>query len=245
MDLYFQGLAALNKGVNPENMVQARSFFKRAVALDPNNLDALLGVGRVDYTVGGAFLSNDRDARLAAAEATIAKVLSQRPNDALAHEIMGGVLIRPAARPRDRRIGAGTGVGSEFGDSSWRHRPRRAYRGSPRRNRAHEKEALRLSPRDSFAWRWLHFVGAAKMTLGADEEAVALFRRSIEINRTIPLTHFFLAAALANLDRLEEAQSEVKAGLALDPGFTSAAFKRGAEADPPLEGMRKAGVPEG
>ena len=73
-------------------MAQARGFFERAVALDPNNLDALLGVGRVDYSVGGAFLSNDRDARLAAAETTIAKVLSQRPNDALAHEIMGGVL---------------------------------------------------------------------------------------------------------------------------------------------------------
>ena len=92
MDLYFQGLASLNRGVNPANMAQARGFFERAVALDPNNLDALLGVGRVDYTIGGAFLSDDRDARLAAAETTIAKVLSQRPNDALAHEIMGGVL---------------------------------------------------------------------------------------------------------------------------------------------------------
>ena len=81
MDLFFQGLASLNRGVNPANMAQARGFFERAVALDPNNLDALLGVGRVDYTIGWAFLSDDRDARLAAAETTIAKVLSQRPND--------------------------------------------------------------------------------------------------------------------------------------------------------------------
>ena len=79
MDLYFQGQAWLNKGVNPENMAQARSYFERGLALDPNNLDALLGVGRVDYTVGGAYLSDDRDARLAAAETTIAKVLSLRP----------------------------------------------------------------------------------------------------------------------------------------------------------------------
>ena len=104
---------------------------------------------------------------------------------------------------------------------------------------------MRLSPRDSFAWLWLHFTGAAKMTLGADDEAVALFRRSIEINRTAPLTHFFLAAALANLGRLEEAQSEVKAGLALDPGFTISRFQTGGGGGPPLEGMRKAGVPEG
>src|SRR5277367_4192288 len=89
MDLYFQGLASLNRGVNLENMAQARGFFERAVALDPGNMDALLGVARVDYSVGGAYLSDDRDARLAAAEAATAKVLSVRPNDALAHEIMG------------------------------------------------------------------------------------------------------------------------------------------------------------
>jgi TolB-like protein len=92
MYLYFQGQSWLNRGINPENMAQARGFFERAVAPDPNNLDALLGVGRVDYSVGGAYLSNDRDARLAAAEATIVKVLSLPPNDALADEIMGGVL---------------------------------------------------------------------------------------------------------------------------------------------------------
>ena len=72
-----------------------------------------------------------------------------------------------------------------------------------------------------------------------------MFRRSIEINRTAPLTHFFLAAALANLGRLEEAQSEVKAGLALDPGFTISRFQTGGGGGPPLDGMRKAGVPEG
>src|SRR5271156_677665 len=91
MDLFFQGLASINKGVNVENMAQARGYFERALAIDPRNLDALLGVGRVDYTVGGALLSDNRDARLTAAEAAIAKVLSQRPNDALAHEVMGGV----------------------------------------------------------------------------------------------------------------------------------------------------------
>ena len=60
MDLFFQGLAALNKGVNVENMGQARAYFERALAVDPGNLDALLGVGRVDYSVGAAYLSDDR-----------------------------------------------------------------------------------------------------------------------------------------------------------------------------------------
>ncbi len=50
MDLYFQGLAWFNRGVNLENMNQARGFFERALTLDPGNVDALLGVGRVDYS---------------------------------------------------------------------------------------------------------------------------------------------------------------------------------------------------
>jgi tetratricopeptide (TPR) repeat protein len=247
MYLYFQGQSWLNRGINPENMAQARGFFERAVALDPNNLDVRLGVGRVDYSVGGGHLSDDRDARLAAAEATIAKVLSLRPNDALAHEIMGGVLNQTNRSAQgiaefERALALYPNLATAHGDIGLA----KIFVGRPQETEAHEKEAMRLSPRDSFAWLWLHFAGAAKMALGANEEAVALFRRSVENNRTIPLTHCFLAAALANLGKLEEAQSEAKAGLALDPGFSIRHFGSGGQADERLlDAMRKAGVPEG
>ncbi len=45
MDLYFQGMAWINKGRNPADIARARGFFERALALDPDNLDAALGVG--------------------------------------------------------------------------------------------------------------------------------------------------------------------------------------------------------
>ena len=41
MDLYFQGMAWLNKALNSEDYLQARVFFERALALDPGNIDAL------------------------------------------------------------------------------------------------------------------------------------------------------------------------------------------------------------
>jgi tetratricopeptide (TPR) repeat protein len=78
-----------------------------------------------------------------------------------------------------------------------------------------EQEALRLSPRDKNAWAWMHFSGSAKLYLGADEEAVVWFRRAIGLGRDFPLSHFWLAAALANLDRMEEARAEVQVGLTL------------------------------
>ena len=167
MDLFFQGLAALNKGINVENMTHARGYFERALALDPNNLDALLGVGRVDYSVGAAYLSDDREARLAAAETAIAKVLSLRPNDALAHEIMGGILIETKRADQgiaefERALALDPNLATAHGDIGLA----KIFVGHPEETGAHENEALRLSPRDSFAWLWLHFAGAAKMNSG-------------------------------------------------------------------------------
>ena len=79
----------------------------------------------------------------------------------------------------------------------------------------------------------------------------AAVSRSIELCR---LSHFFLAAALANLGKLDEAQGETRVGLTLDPTFTIQRFRADQESDNPIflagkehiiEGMRKAGVPEG
>ncbi len=160
MDLFFQGLASLNKGINLENMTQARGYFERALTVDPDNLDALLGVGRVDYSVGGALLSDDRDARLAAAEAEIARVLSLRPNDALAHEIMGGILIQTKRADQgiaefERALALDPNLAAAHGDIGLA----KIFAGHPEETAAHENEALRLSPRDSFAWLWLPLRG--------------------------------------------------------------------------------------
>jgi len=43
MDLYFQGWAFLNKGINPEHNAQARRFFARALLPDPCSVEALVG----------------------------------------------------------------------------------------------------------------------------------------------------------------------------------------------------------
>ena len=43
MDLLFQGKDSANKGQTPENMAQARGFYEQALALDPGNIEALVG----------------------------------------------------------------------------------------------------------------------------------------------------------------------------------------------------------
>ena len=79
MDLNFQGRAWLNKGPTPENMTQARGFFERALALDPRNIDAMVGMASVDLAMGAALLTDDRSVRLSAAETNAIKALSLAP----------------------------------------------------------------------------------------------------------------------------------------------------------------------
>jgi tetratricopeptide (TPR) repeat protein len=119
---------------------------------------------------------------------------------------------------------------------------------------AHINEALRLSPRDIDAFRWKLGVGVLKLHLGADAEAVAWIRRSIEANPNQPMAHFYLAASLARLGELKEARAAARDGLTLNPAFTVRRFRAYIPSDNPTflagrermyEGLRLAGVPEG
>ena len=56
VDLYFQGMAWLNKGIAPRNLTQARGFFDRALSANPVNVDALVGSGCAEAIAGAAFI---------------------------------------------------------------------------------------------------------------------------------------------------------------------------------------------
>jgi TolB-like protein/Flp pilus assembly protein TadD len=255
MELYFQGMACFNKGKTAEHATRARGFFEPALALDPKNVEALVAMAEVDEAIGTSFLADDRAARFAAAETALIKALSLAPQHARAHWLLGrvkmftnraaqGIADCEQALALDRNLASAHG---EIGHAKY-------FLGRGAETEAHVQEALRLSPRDTGAFVWMMFAGLAKLQIAADEEAVARFRRSVEINRNHPRTHFFLGAALAHLGRLDEARSAVQAGLALNPSFTIRSFRAGALGNNPTylagrertyEGMRMAGVPEG
>jgi TolB-like protein len=255
IDLYFQGMAWINKGTTPDYMTQARGFFERALELDPRNVEALIGTASVDVMANVTYLTDDRVARLASAEAALARALSLAPEHALAHLMMGRIHIST------NRVAQGIAeceralaLDRNLADAHAVIGLAKIFDGHPEETETHVNEAFRLSPRDHRAYRWVQFVGTSKLLLGDDEEAVACSRRSIEINRNHPITQFYLAAALAHLGRLKEARSAVQAGLAANPTFTISRFRAAVGSDSATvlaqreriyEGMRKAGVPEG
>jgi len=256
MDLYFQGMAWLNKGITPDTVAQARGFFDRALAADPDNVDALVGSAVADVRAGSLLSVADPTALFAAAEAKLTKALSSVPDHARAHLVLGYVDIQTKraaegiaecehALALDRNLAnAHAAVGSG-----------KIFIGRAEETEAHITEALRLSPRDTLAFAWMTYAGIAKNRLGSYEQAVTWFRRAIEANRNYPVPYFALAAALAHLGRLDDARSTVKTGLALNPTFTVSRARAAwtamsddpiylAGLEPVLEGLRKAGVPE-
>jgi TolB-like protein/Tfp pilus assembly protein PilF len=255
MDLTFQGWARLNKDFTPDSLAATRGLFERAATLDPSNIFGLIGTASVDVAVALNFLADDRVGRLAAAEAALTKALSLDHENAAADLLLGvvqmhtnrashGVRSCERALELDRNL---AGAHAQIGNG-------KIMLGRAEETEAHVQEALRLSPRDNRAYLWCLFAGLAKFHLNKEEEAVAWLRRSVEINRSFPSSHFLLAAALARLGHFLEARSESQAGLAIVPNFTVARFRADPLMDYPalvsgrarmIDGLRKAGVPEG
>jgi len=255
MDLFFQGAAYRNKAPTPENLASAKRFFERALTSKPENVEALVGLAHIDAISAGSVVADDRAGRFVAAEMTLNKVLSLAPEHPQAHMLLGFVQIstnRAAqgiaecelALALDRNLAGAHGwIGLA-----------KIYMGLSSEVEAHIQEALRLSPRDTGAYRWLHFVGVAKAHLNADADAVVWTRRRLELNRNYAIGQFHLAAALARLGQLEQARAAAHSGLALDPNFTLRRLFSHLPSDNPTylagrqriyEGMRLAGVPEG
>ena len=88
MDFYFQGLAWLNKGMTPDNVAQARSFFDRALSAGPDNVDALIGSAYADAITGASLFVTDPMAAFFAAEAKLTKALSSVPDHAHVHALL-------------------------------------------------------------------------------------------------------------------------------------------------------------
>jgi TolB-like protein len=257
MDFHFQAMAWLNKGPTPSNVAQARSFFNRALSADPGNVEALVGSGFVNLIEAALSFVADPVAAFAAAEAKLTIALASVPDHALGHTWLGFVDILTKRAPQGiAECEHGLALDRNLASAHALIGQGKIFIGRAEETEAHVVEAQRLSPGDTWAYAWLNMVGLAKLHLGSYEQAVAWFRRSKEANRNYGSAYFNLAASLAQLGRLDEANSAVKAGLALNPAYTVFRVRAAwtarsddptylAQLDPIFEGMRKAGIPEG
>ena len=225
-DHYFLGLAQYNKGITAEIFDNARTHYDQAIELDQNNVEALIGRTWIDLISAANYLSNDRVERLRSAEARLGKVLKLGPNNANAHCALGVLRMytnraaqsiaeceRALAIDRNLAVAhAWIGLAKFFA-------------GRNEETEGHVLEALRISPRDPRASGWMHFVGAAKLGAGHDEEAVAWLNRSIELGANWPSPH--LSSLLPSRDLIaDEARDLWDGGARMAPPSRPTVFTK-------------------
>jgi len=162
MDHYFLGMAFFNKGLTADLLCKARSHFDRALDLDPDSVDALVGRARVNALFVGSWLTEDRHGRLRSAEADLSKALKLKPDIAIAHVVLGfarmlsnravqGIAECERALAIDGNLAMAHGI-IAMG---------KYFSGRCEESEAHILEALRISPRDAYAGNWSAIVGYA------------------------------------------------------------------------------------
>ena len=257
MDLFFRGRIWFNKGLNPNEMVEAQGYFQRALTIDPDNVDALAWNAYADTMLAvSGFAADERAKRFASAEAAASRALLLAPDHAFARLAISFVLsftnrIERAIAECERALVLDRNL-------AWAQATigmHKLHLDRAEETEAHVLEALRISPRDANVSAWFAVAGFAKDWLCRYDEAIAWQRRSIESNGNYPTAHFHLAMALAHLGRLEEARAAARAGLALNPHLTIASYREAnifsnspahlAWRERQFEGLRRAGVPEG
>ena len=182
MDLYFQGLARINKGQTPDNVARARSFFDRALIADSGNVDALSRSARTDIVEGNDLIVTNPTSALAEPEGKTDQGPGVGPGPSACPYVLkdlsrfspsGGNGIQGIAKCEhalalDRNLAHAhniIGLG-------------KVCIGRAEETESHVAEALRLSPRDTMAYLWMNVAGVAKLHLGTYEQAVAWLRRS-------------------------------------------------------------------
>ena len=253
-DLYLQGVAWLIKGPFPYCQQRARSFLAQALAIEPDNIQALIASAAADISELIRFEAPEPSKALASAEASLSRVINLAPDNAEAHMFLS--IVRSLAnRPEEGVAEAerALALNPNLPVALTANATAKLFLGFAEDAIEYQLQALRLSPRDPGASLWMYGIGAAKLHLGEYEDAAKWLSQSVVANPNFSMAHFFIAAALGQLGRIKEARAEAQAGLALNPAFTISRFRDGAESDNPIflkqrhniyEGLRKAGLPE-
>jgi tetratricopeptide (TPR) repeat protein len=172
----------------PQQVARARDFFEQALALDAQNVEALVGAATVELQTANILFTDDRTERLAAAEAAAIKALSLAPNHAHANRVLGSVQMHTNRVPLGiAQCERALALDRNLADAHGYIGMGKYFIGRGAETEGHVQEALRLSPRDMRAYLWTQWAGVANLSDGADAEAVVWLRRSIETKRNYPL----------------------------------------------------------
>jgi adenylate cyclase len=225
----------------------AEKFFRHAVELDSNFADAYCGLAeaQIHAAIGFRGLADMLDS----AEPLARRAVTLDGSSAAAHSCLSRALFsrgdhHGTLAEAERALALSPNLAS----AHWRRGAALIYSGRPQEGLRDLQTSLRLEPRGSDLPHRLTHSAAGRYFCRAYEESVEAAKRAIQLFPDFPLPYRYLAAALGQLGRAEEAKTALEAALALGPG----SFHLHVRGRPPwfrpedhahmLEGLRKAGL---
>jgi tetratricopeptide (TPR) repeat protein len=246
MDFYFQGRAWLDKGQTPEIIRTARELFKKAVAVDVDNGQALAGLAlcyATDFHQGWWDAGVDYETEvLRPADRALAlereNILARL---AKAWYFHGSSHNSDALRIIDEGLSVDQNNSALFALRSISN----SYLSQFEQAKSDILTAMRLSPRDPSLSRWRNFLADAELGLGHLDAAIEESSKAIDGGYRVFYSYLNLAAARAIKGDVEESKKALAEALRLNPKLSVRWIsERKPILRPTVDSLRKAGLPE-
>jgi TolB-like protein/Flp pilus assembly protein TadD len=256
IDLVMRGWALLNAGPNREDVQNAVALFEAALRIDPDNVQANVGLAQSLIHIYRSRWDPERARVLARADDAATRATAVAPDHAQAQSVKAEILglqkrFDAALATYDRAIALDRNLTTAHVGRA-RHL---IVSGRAADAVASVERAIRLSPRDPDLYLWYYVVCHAHTHLARDAATIEWCLKSIGTGKIFWHAWVDLASAYAWRGQTAEAAAAVAEILKLRPGLTvqqmvedawmgsdNATFRK--EYQRIAEGVRKAGLPE-
>jgi len=209
-DYIFQGRAIWWKPRTPDNYTEQVSLYERALALDPQSVEAQsrLANALMDRVLDD--MSDTVAADVVRAEGLAGQALAASPRSPLAHFAKGQVL-RAQRRFEEAIPEYEAAAASNPNSVSALHALGQCkyYTGSTDETIRLMEQVIRLSPRDPQLGVWYNEIGQVRLLQSRVDEAIVWLERARSIIPAAPYVHAHLAAAYALKGETERAATEL------------------------------------
>ena len=248
IDLELHGRALFvtrfQQGANYKEIThQAQTLFDQALAIDPNNADALAGSAFtyfVDYLYGWRPEITDYDAKvLGQAD----KAISLDPNNMQAYTAKT-FYLNGTHRASDGLRVADQGLAIDPNNASLNNVRgfSKVVLGQFEEAKSDILKAIELSPHDPQMGLWLANLSDTEMGVGNYDAAIHQLQRAIDGGFRTSFSYRELAAAYALAGKTEKAKAALAEALKFSPNLTIKMVERTNPVSVVLEGLRKAGL---
>jgi adenylate cyclase len=246
IDLAMRGRALLWPPFTKDKVDTARTWFEKALKVDPNNSDALAGEAytyTLEFAFGSRNSETDYDAKILG-QADRSVTLDR--NNALAYLAKSFYLL-VSLRPNDAFRAANAGLAIDPNNASLlaTRSIAQTYLRQFEQAKSDVQQAMRLSPRDPALSQWHNFLADAEIGLGNLNAAIEEANKAIDGGYRVFYAYLNLAVAHALKGDMDEARAPLAEARRLNPKLSIRWLtERKPVLEPAFDVLRKAGLPE-